>query len=231
MNITFIIYSMSNGGAERVVASLSNYFCSKGHNVNILTQTNEDSFYTLDKRVNLTSIEKNESSGIKGYLRRSWAIRQFLKNSEADLAISFMTSSNIVLSIASLGLKCRSFGSERTYPPLHNLPKKLNILRKIFYRFLDGVVVQTTDTKAWFYNNITTKSLEIIPNPINYPFQDTYPTVEVPLRSNGRKSIISVGRLVASKGHSQLIKSFLRYQDALKDTDLYILGGGKNMTI
>ncbi|WP_421152641.1 glycosyltransferase family 4 protein [Aeromonas dhakensis] len=227
MNIAFIIHSMSNGGAERVVASLSNYFSSIGHNVTILTQTNNECFYALDERINIHNLCDKENSGVRGYLERAFYIRKFIKNIKIDMAISFMTSSNISLSMASIGLDCKRYGSERTYPPLHKIPKKLQFLRSVFYRFLDGVIVQTNDTKEWFDKNVITKSVIVIPNPVNYPLCDTRPIVDVPMRKADRRVIVSVGRLVSSKGHAKLIKTFSDYREHISNADLYILGDGK----
>ncbi|WP_429156667.1 glycosyltransferase family 4 protein [Aeromonas allosaccharophila] len=227
MNIAFIIHSMSNGGAERVVASLSNYFSSIGHNVTILTQTSNECFYALDKRIKIYNICDKENSGFRGYLERAFYIRKFIKNIKIDIAISFMTSSNISLSMASMGLDCKVYGSERTYPPLHKIPKKLQLLRNVFYRFLDAIIVQTNDTKEWFDNNVITKSVIVIPNPVNYPLCDTRPIVDVPIRRSGRRIIVSVGRLVSSKGHAKLIQTFSDYSESIPNADLYILGDGK----
>ncbi|TNH75635.1 hypothetical protein CF105_02200 [Aeromonas veronii] len=227
MNIAFIIHSMSNGGAERVVASLSNYFSSIGHNVTILTQTSNECFYALDKRIKIYNLCDKENSGFRGYLERAFYIRKFIKNIKIDIAISFMTSSNISLSMASMGLDCKVYGSERTYPPLHKIPKKLQLLRNVFYRFLDAIIVQTNDTKEWFDNNVITKSVIVIPNPVNYPLCDTRPIVDVPIRRSGRRIIVSVGRLVSSKGHAKLIQTFSDYRESIPNADLYILGDGK----
>ena len=52
MRIMFVIPRMNGGGAERVVANLSNYF-SKKHDVRIVAFASKESYYELNDAVSL----------------------------------------------------------------------------------------------------------------------------------------------------------------------------------
>lgn len=229
MKVVFIIYSMSNGGAERVVANLANHWSRKGLDVSILTLSPEECFYHLEHDVKLLCVS-GEGNGFLDSINRIFTIRKYIQMNSIDLGISFMTSSNVIFSLASIGLKLKKFGSERTYPPRHVISKKWNLLRKLTYRFLDCVIVQTVDSKNWFQQYIKTKNIEVIANPVSFPLLATNPNI-IPYRKGKQKIILAVGRLVKSKGFASLIESFANYESSLPNHDLYIIGHGEQFEL
>ena len=100
MKIVFIISSLGSGGAERVVTNLANYFVSK-YEVIILTLSDEDSFYPLNKNVkhiklNLMKNSRNIFETIFNTFKRIIVLKRTLKKLNADINISFMTYTNIL---------------------------------------------------------------------------------------------------------------------------------------
>ena len=59
MNILFCINTMTKGGAERVIANLSNYM-SKDNNVYIVTLNNTDVMYKIDKKVIIEHLDEEK---------------------------------------------------------------------------------------------------------------------------------------------------------------------------
>ena len=59
MNIVFCLGSMGKGGAERVIANLSNYLADKDNLVSIITTVSSTSVYTLNKKIKHYSLENN----------------------------------------------------------------------------------------------------------------------------------------------------------------------------
>lgn len=224
MRILFVIYSMSNGGAERVVANLANHWSKQGFDVTILTLKHDKCFYFLEPSIKLHCVG-SPKNGIFENIQRILAIREYIRFHKIELGISFMTASNVIFSLASIGLKLKKYGSERTYPPKQVLRDKWTLLRKLTYRFLDVVIVQTTDSKEWFKRFIRTKRIEVIANPVINPLLGSNPSV-APYRNGNQKIILAVGRLIKNKGFYSLIQSFLEYEDNLTDHDLYIIGDG-----
>ncbi|MDY5467284.1 MAG: glycosyltransferase family 4 protein, partial [Campylobacter sp.] len=101
MKLLFVITSLENGGAERVCASLANYFSTK-HKVEILYFSGEI-FYKINSKVKLNKFTRN--SRIPRLPAKLLAIRKHSK--DADCVISFMDSTNIlsIIATAFLGRK------------------------------------------------------------------------------------------------------------------------------
>ena len=58
--ITFFIYSLRTGGAERVISQLSNQLVMHQMNVEILTIENQNDFHNeMNKKINVRCLNKN----------------------------------------------------------------------------------------------------------------------------------------------------------------------------
>ena len=232
--ILFIIPNLKVGGAERVITEMANYL-SNDNNVTILTWSSEDieDSYNLNNNVkrNFLNIDKRNNNFLSKFffsLFRLFKIRKYFKKNNPEIIISFLEVTNIFTLIASLGLRKKIFISERSNPeniPYVNIQKdssfnvnyKWHILRKIFYRFANIVVVQTRETEKWFKNNVYCKTM-IIPNHIR----------DLPILYNKReKTILSVGRLTSEKGVDTLIRAFSMCMSEIKSWNLVIGGDGK----
>ena len=98
---------------------------------------------------------------------RSLALRKVLQEFSPKVAISFMSTSNILLAFSSLGLReIITVGSERTYPPKFFLGFVWEKLRRYFYRNLDYIVTQTSIVESWCINHTLAKRVVKIPNPV-----------------------------------------------------------------
>ena len=58
MKILFCLGSMSKGGAERVIANLSDYLAKANHQVSIITSVEKKSYYKLNKNVTLLGLDE-----------------------------------------------------------------------------------------------------------------------------------------------------------------------------
>lgn len=238
MNITFIIPSMTKGGAERVIANLSNYLTKNGNEVNIITILNTDISYNLDSKIKSINIDKkytpiseieNNYKGMKKILhycrkiikqvKRNLTLKKIVYKLNTDIYISFLPEACFSI------LKCRKIikvpiiVSVRNDPKIeyNNLYNKLQMMT--LYKKADGFVFQTEEAKNYFSKKIKEKSI-IIPNPINENF------IIDKFIYNKTKKIVSVGRLVEQKNHFLLIDSFYKIYDKYKDYKLYIYGEG-----
>ncbi len=212
MKISFVIYSMRSGGAERVVALLANYFVKK-YEVEIITFTKEESFYDLNPKIKHTKlgidyISRNKLHTIKNFFKRVRVLSDYLRRSNTDVVISFMTITNFLTIIASKIANKKVIVSERVAYDFYGW--KINLLKKIFYRFCDMLILQTkSDSK--FYS----VKKKVIPNPINIDCSGTFDFKE--------KMVLGVGRLEEQKNFKLLIKVFSQIQT---DWKLFIAGDG-----
>lgn len=216
MKLCFIIYSLGNGGAERVLTTLANYFIDE-YEISIITFNDEKSFYRLDERIKIVPLSSNKNSknifdAIKNNISTIIKLIKTIKKVNSDVVISFMTTSNILSILACKILNKPIIISERTnYDFLSS--KIWKKIRKIVYPFCNHLVVQSSyDLEK--YNFV--KNVSIIENPLF--IKDFSEQIE-------RKNyFLAVGRLDKVKGFDMLIEAYSKLNTSWK---LKIVGEGK----
>jgi len=216
MKLCFIIYSLGNGGAERVLTTLANYFIDE-YEISIITFNDEKSFYRLDQRIKIIPLSSNKNSNnifdaIKNNISTIIKLIKTIKKVNSDVVISFMTTSNILSILACKILNKPIIISERTnYDFLSS--KIWKKIRKIVYPFCNHLVVQSNyDLEK--YNFV--KNVSIIENPLF--IKDFSEQIQ-------RKNyFLAVGRLDRVKGFDMLIEAYSKLNTSWK---LKIVGEGK----
>ena len=204
MKLLFVITSLENGGAERVCASLANYF-SKENEVEILYFSGEI-FYEINSKVKLNKFTRN--SRIPRLAAKLLAIRKRAK--DADCVISFMDSTNILSIIATAFLGRKLIISEHSAHDFVGL--KWRVLRRIFYPFASALTVLGKSDFS-YYSFVKNKA--IIYNPSI--FQPSF-------GGQKEKLIIFVGRLEPVKGCDIFLRALALLR--LDDFKLLVLGSG-----
>ena len=181
MRLAFILNSFGSGGAERVVASLANYWVSQGHEVHVITFGTTSEFYYLDPTVRRHSIATGANGALKRNLILVGNLRRSLLEIRPEFAMSHMLTANVLLAIGALGLRdVNTIGVEHNFPPRAALNRYWAFMRRFFYGYLGGVVALTSEGKEWLEQNTNSKKVHCIPNPVEYPIVNVKPTVEVP---------------------------------------------------
>ena len=204
MKLLFVITSLENGGAERVCASLANYF-SKENEVEILYFSGEI-FYEISPKVKLNKFSRN--SRIPRLAAKLLAIRKRAK--DADCVISFMDSTNILSIIATAFLGRKLIISEHSAHDFVGL--KWRVLRRIFYPFASALTVLS---KSDFNYYSFVKNKAIIYNPSIF---------KPSFGGQKEKLIIFVGRLEHVKGCDIFLRALALLK--LDDFKLLVLGDG-----
>ena len=199
MKLLFVITSLENGGAERVCASLANYF-SKENEVEILYFRGEI-FYEISPKVKLNKFSRN--SRIPRLAAKLLAIRKRAK--DADCVISFMDSTNILSIIATAFLGRKLIISEHSAHDFVGL--KWRVLRRIFYPFASALTVLNRSDFN-YYSFVKNKAIIYNPSIFKPSFG-----------GQKEKLIIFVGRLEYVKG----CDIFLRALALLKLDDFKVL--------
>lgn len=215
MKLCFVIYSLGNGGAERVLTTLANYFINK-YEITIIIFNDEKSFYKLDEKINIVSLNsyktsKNIFDAIKNNISTIIKLIKAIKNENSDIVISFMTTSNILSILACKILNKPIIISERTnYNFLSSrIWKKI---RRITYPFCNHLVVQSNyDLEK--YNFV--KNVSIIENPL---FINNFRE-----QIQRKKYFLAVGRLERVKGFDMLIDAYSKLET---QWELKIVGEG-----
>lgn len=204
MKLLFVITSLENGGAERVCASLANYF-SKEHEVEILYFSGEI-FYEISPKVKLNKFTRN--SRIPRLAAKLLAIRKHAK--DADCILSFMDSTNILSIIATAFLGRKLIISEHSAHDFVGL--KWRVLRRIFYPFASALTVLSKSDFS-YYSFVKNKAIIYNPSIFKPSFG-----------GQKEKLIIFVGRLEYVKGCDIFLRALALLR--LDDFKLLVLGDG-----
>ena len=204
MKLLFVITSLENGGAERVCASLANYF-SKENEVEILYFSGEI-FYEISPKVKLNKFSRN--SRIPRLAAKLLAIRKHAK--DADCVISFMDSTNILSIIATAFLGRKLIISEHSAHDFVGL--KWRVLRRIFYPFATALTVLSRSDFN-YYSFVKNKAIIYNPSIFKPSFG-----------GQKEKLIIFVGRLEYVKGCDIFLRALALLR--LDDFKLLVLGAG-----
>lgn len=206
--IGFVIGTLSSGGAERVISTLSNEMIER-FDITIITLVKSSPFYALDDRIKLVycfeEIDQPKSmfDSIRLNYNLTRRISQLAKKEGINILIGFITSANIITAIAAKINRIPCIISERNNPLMNEVPKFWVILRGIVYPMANTLVLQTKGVKRIYEKKIKSHKLSILPNPISADLTK--------LRDNSIKKeniILSVGRLDKNKAHEQLITAF-----------------------
>ena len=204
MKLLFVITSLENGGAERVCASLANYFSAE-HEVEILYFSGEI-FYEISPKVKLNKFSRN--SRIPRLAAKLLAIRKRAK--DADCVISFMDSTNILSIIATAFLGQKLIISEHSAHDFVGL--KWRVLRRIFYPFASALTVLSRSDFN-YYSFVKNKAIIYNPSIFKPSFG-----------GQKEKLIIFVGRLEYVKGCDIFLRALALL--GLDDFKLLVLGDG-----
>jgi len=234
MRLLIYIHSLENGGAERVVANLANYWASLGWAVTVVTVAPQArDFYVLDAGVGRRCLDLAGQgggllAGVVRTARRARALRRVLREVQPAVALSAMHTANVVLALAARGLPgVRTVGSEHNFPPKAPMGVVWETLRRHAYGHLHAVVALTHECAHWLERHSHARRVPVIPNPVVWPLSQHAPLVN-PATScaPGRQILLGVGRLSEEKNFTTLIAIFARLAPLHPDWDLVILGEG-----
>ena len=222
MKLLFYINILSGGGAERVVANLSNLFQADGNDVvlvNTYKTLNEYYVFNNVKRVYLEKkCNENKSRFIKN-IKRIKALRKIIKTEKPDVVLSFMLEPNFRTILATRGLKVKTIISVRNDPKIIYSGKMGRWISKRLMPKADGCVFQTEEAKTFFPKKLQNKSTIIL----NAVKEEFFSIVRKPIEGN----IISIGRLMPQKNYKLLIDAFNLIKNENPNTTLSIYGDGK----
>ena len=164
MKILFCIDNMTKGGAERVIANLSNMFAKKNDDIYILTLLKGDSSYQLDNKIHFDSLQikegkKNIFEKIFYTLKNVVDMRRYIKKNNFDIMISFLPRASWYSAIATRGINTKLIISERNDPASIYKSTFQRKMYRLIYNMANGVVFQTNDAKTFFSKKVQRDSV------------------------------------------------------------------------
>lgn len=216
--VFLIIPTLKQGGAERVISELANYFLDNGVELHLVLLANAKDFYTINPNITvhrLGFVNNGRLKKILSELQVFIKLRLLLKKHKPDAVLSFMDKYNIFTILASRFLNLHVFVSDRSNPK-SKLSLSLSVLKRITYRYATGIISQTSLAKEIIESFTGHKNVRVIPNPVKQV--QLFP--EIPRE----KIIINIGRIVPEKGQKYLIQAFAKLD--VEDWQLVILGDG-----
>ena len=219
MKITLFIGGLSGGGAERVTCNLANYLVKKGHEVEILTVSNEPSTYKLHKNVTRWSMgvglfNKNPLKNPIRICRFVW----YVLTHKCDAYLVMLPRTTYLLLQVRWMVKAKIIAAQRIMPSSLRQNTQLR-LKKVASK-AEGWIFQTPEQFEWFNGLIGQSRIKIIPNAIN-------PDFIMPFFEGKRKQyIVTSGRLTKQKNHKLLISAFFSIASDFPDYTLIIYGEG-----
>lgn len=221
MRILFTLGTLNKGGAERVVANISNYLAKRNNEIHIVTTLKEKSFYKLNEKINLYGLDNRiKYNFIMKNIKRLKKLKKILEEVNPDVIISFLPEPSYrILFLKMFNHKLKVIVSVRNDPKMEYTSIINRAVMKILYPLAEGFVFQTKEAQEYFDKKIQKKSV-IIPNPINEEF------ICEPYNGKREKKIVTVGRLEEQKNHKMLIKAFSKLPEGLSEYKLIIYGEG-----
>ena len=133
---------MGSGGAERIISLLSKWFCSR-YEVSVINFSSETPFYEFDEKVKHISLNCGTIGGTFSLLNnfiRLTKLYRTLRKEKPDVAISFITPTNILSIITCKFAKIPLIVSERSNIlfPTHLFWR---IMRRLLYKQAQKVVL------------------------------------------------------------------------------------------
>ncbi len=220
MKILFYIGNLKKGGAERVVATLSNKLIEKNE-VTIVTTTDEKVEYNLNKNIrhfSLKNFDGNKNPIVKNfiYLKR---LKKCINEIGPDIILGFLPEPSYRLLLLKPFIKSPIIISDRNDPKVEYASLKSRTIMNVLYKRADGFVFQTEEACEYFSKKIQDKSV-VIANPVDDRFLKTK------YIGNESKEFINVGRLNEQKNQILLIESFKDVIKKYPNYKLLIYGDG-----
>jgi glycosyltransferase involved in cell wall biosynthesis len=220
MKLLIILNDLRNGGIERVLSILANYFANKNHEVHILAIASDEVAYAVDPKIHyryMPAVKLYKRIGLFHEIRGMAKIFGAIREIKPDWLIGFDDSIIIRSVPAAWLLGKKILVSERIDPSIYGAA--MRFVRQIAYDMADAVVFQTEDARRYFPKR-TQKKSAVIPNPIKENLPRRNP-------DSHNHDIIMACRLRGQKNIPMAIDAFEMFYAKYSGYRLVVYGEGE----
>jgi len=233
--IFFILPSLSEGGAEKIVTILLNCLDQKTFCLSLVLFEKKGKL--LDKVPSGVNIYDLKKKNRFSFFNLIFKLSKIIKKEKPDVVVSFLEYANLItLSSKKLCKSKKTYWiiSERSLPSLSFRNMRFYRIRKFMHNWLDKeadlIIVNSQGTKEELIGNfhISGEKVKIIPNPVEIKKIEKL-SGELPRHPWFNEKIpilVSVGRLSKPKGFPYLLEAFSLTLKEVK-CRLMILGDGE----
>ena len=226
MQILLVNGNIGYGGAAKMLVFLANALYDAGHDVTFLTYREKNNCQKLKSGIRHEHLELESDNHRSKLFKTISALRKYIKTNKFDVAIAFLTPSQLRLVPACWGTKTKVLLSQRGDPyvkPKGIKNKIINFINKFIFCKADYFVFQTEKARDFYPRSVRKKSM-VIPNPI-VPLLRSMPRTE----NTVEKKFVSVARLeLKQKRQDLLINAFLLLNKEYPEYSLELYGDGED---
>jgi glycosyltransferase involved in cell wall biosynthesis len=221
--VAIVIESMGGGGAQQVASRLLSNWVDRGDRPALITfqspETDKISVPEVIERHIGGSVGVSQGlwQAVVSNWRRALFLRQAIQKSQACTVVSFMTATNVLAILATVGLNVRIIVSERNDPARQKLGRFWVIMRRLTYPLAWRVTANTNAALQMMSGFVRQSKLVLVPNPLRPNLGGVSECSEPPF-------ILAVGRLHPQKNYPSLLRAFAKAD--LPGWRLRILGDG-----
>ncbi|WP_396590104.1 glycosyltransferase [Allomuricauda sp. R78024] len=211
IEITFVLPSLSAGGAERIMSFIAQNINPEKFNSTLLIAGYEkDSAYTVEG----IKVVYLNSARVRYSIR---AIYSYLKKNKPTIVVSSIAHLNTSIALISIFFpKIKFIGREANVLSVIKQFKKGNdwfqsFLLKISYRLFDAIICQSKDMMNDMLTNygIPESKLILINNPITDEFEVK---ADIESQNESPRSFVTVASLKKQKGHLRILNVLANVQ-------------------
>jgi len=224
--LTAVIGTLGAGGAERMMAILTDAWAARGWQIELiltLSSPSDEHFFEVDPRVRVQALDLYlPSRGLWEALRSNvWRVRTLrraIRATRPDAVLAFMVETNVLTILATRGLGVPVVVEEHIFSSWPPLSTPWRLLRLLTYPLASSVVALTPSALATL-GPARGRRGRVVPNPVMPAPAGTAEPAVPPV-------IVAMGRLVPQKGFDMLLDAFAPVARRHPEWNLEIWGEG-----
>lgn len=230
-DITLLINSLGEGGAQRVLLTLAKQFIQDGKTVTILS-LGKKNLYEIPTGVNMVYFTKRPKDSMFLIPYYAWKLKQYVKKNKITTVQSYLFRANYV------NIFSKILGSTQTVQVSNRsvvsrflkegVSGKINLLLiKLLYSKADLIMYVSERMKLDFHEQFNIRRDEVViynPYDISRILRESKEEIKNFTFKLDRRYLVTVGRLITLKCFQDVIESM---KNLPNDVELILLGDGK----